>query len=56
MKNSYALQPEVPVRRLVLSPPGFLIMLLTFCFLVADHKGKGKGKVHPRTGHEDPEV
>lgn len=20
------------------------------------HKGKGKGKVHPRTGHEGPEV
>jgi hypothetical protein len=21
-----------------------------------NNKGKGKGKVHPRTGHEDPEV
>ena len=21
---------------------------------VITHKGKGKGKIHPRTGHEDP--
>jgi hypothetical protein len=25
-----------------------------FSTQLPDHKGKGKGKVHPRTGHEDP--
>jgi hypothetical protein len=42
-----------------------VIMYFTECFTIycrrnyisnpQRHKGKGKGKVHPRTGHEGPE-
>jgi hypothetical protein len=28
---------------------------IPFCIIISDIKGKGKGKVHPRPGHEDPE-